>query len=59
MGRKVKKGGSKSGGKKRGASATAGSSDSDNDHYGGDDFDPKNPFGDDAMENFHSSRDKV
>ena len=53
-----KKGGKKGGRKQAKTSATA--SDSDNDHYGGDgDFDPKNPFGDDAMESFHSSRDKI
>lgn len=33
-------------------------SDSENDHYD-DDFDPKNPFGDDEIESFHDNRDKV
>lgn len=32
-------------------------SDSENDHY--DDFDPKNPFGDDEIEQFHNDKDKV
>lgn len=34
------------------------SSGSENDHYD-DDFDANNPFGDDEIESFHNSRDKV
>ena len=34
------------------------SSGSENDHYDND-FDANNPFGDDEIENFHNSRDKV
>ena len=52
---------SKGRGKKEGKSAAkAQAVNSDEDHYADeDDFDPKNPFGTDKMEAFHSSRDKV
>lgn len=50
-----KKGGG--GGKKGGRKYEPVNSDSENDHY--DDFDPKNPFGDDEIEQFHNDKDKV
>lgn len=46
-------------GNKKGKNRKQESSDSDDGLYADDDFDPKNPFGDDEIESFHNNRDKV